>query len=64
MLALLLAFRLNRTYDRWWQARCAFGGIGGGLINIVRQVATYSNDTVLIRNHQKWSMCMIYGERS
>lgn len=31
----------NRTYDRWWQARSAFGGIGGGLVNIVRQVWCY-----------------------
>jgi hypothetical protein len=54
----------NRTYDRWWQARSAFGGIGGGLINIVRQVATYTDDPVLIHETQRWSMCMVYGERS
>lgn len=28
----------NRTYERWHLARQAFGGIGGGLVNVVRQV--------------------------
>jgi hypothetical protein len=53
----------NRTYDRWWQARSAFGGIGGGLVNIVRQISTYTDDPVLIHEAQKWSMCMVYGEQ-
>jgi hypothetical protein len=35
--------------DRWWQARCAFGGIGGGVGNVVRQVATWTDDPVLIK---------------
>ena len=51
----------NRTYDRWWQARSAFGGIGGGLINVVRQVATYTDDPVLLHKAQVWGMCMVYG---
>lgn len=29
----------NRTYERWHLARQAFGGIGGGLVNVVRQVS-------------------------
>lgn len=49
VLSLLLAFRANRTYDRWWQARCAWGGIGGGIVNVVRQVATWHDDPVYIR---------------
>jgi predicted membrane chloride channel (bestrophin family) len=53
----------NRTYDRWWQARSAYGGIGGGLTNIVRQISTYTDDPVLIHGFQKWGMCMVYGER-
>lgn len=104
VLSLLLAFRLNRTYDRraclesrlvlprrarasrlfcqptaaldpscshqpanpiltleppiphrpclarrWWNARCAFGGIGGGVVNVLRQVVTWNDDPVLHR---------------
>lgn len=28
-MSLLLAFRLRSCYDRWWQARCGFTGVGG-----------------------------------
>lgn len=61
VLSLLLAFRLNRTYDRWWQARCSFGAIGSGCVNVVRQVATWTDDPLLIRQLQKWGMCLTYG---
>lgn len=61
VLSLLLAFRANRTYDRWWQARTAFGGIGGGLTNIVRTVTTWTDDARLIRHYQKWGMAMVYS---
>lgn len=49
VLSLLLAFRANRTYDRWWQARCAFGGVGGTLTSVVRMVATWKDDPVLVK---------------
>jgi predicted membrane chloride channel (bestrophin family) len=62
MCCLDLLLLQNRTYDRWWQARSALGGIGGGLTNIVRQIATYTDDPVVILEAQKWSMCMVYGE--
>lgn len=51
----------THSYDRWWQARCSFGAVTGGAANIVRQVATWSDDPVLIRQTQKWAMAMVYG---
>lgn len=40
----------------------AMGGIGGSMVNVVRQIATYTDDPVLIHKFQKWGMCMVYGE--
>ena len=39
----------------------AMGGIGGGMVNVVRQIATYTDEPVLIHEFQKWGMCMVYG---
>lgn len=45
---LLVVHTEHTSDDRWWSARCAFGGIGGGVGNIVRQVATWTDDPVII----------------
>lgn len=34
MLALLLSFRVNRSYDRWWTGRQAFAGVGNAAVSV------------------------------
>ncbi|MES2513360.1 MAG: bestrophin family ion channel [Bacteroidota bacterium] len=40
ILSLLLAFRSNQAYDRWWEARCIWGSIVNDSRSFGRQVAT------------------------
>jgi putative membrane protein len=40
-LGLLLVFRTNASYDRWWEGRKLVGGMVNRLRNLVRQAAAY-----------------------
>ncbi|MBX2970734.1 MAG: hypothetical protein KF803_15285 [Cyclobacteriaceae bacterium] len=41
IISLLLAFRSNQAYDRWWEARIIWGGIVNDSRTLVRQVLTF-----------------------
>ncbi|MCK8495504.1 MULTISPECIES: bestrophin family protein [Spirosoma] len=40
-IALLLAFRTNQAYDRWWEARIAWGAIVNDSRSFIRQLQTF-----------------------
>lgn len=40
-ISLLLAFRINQSYDRWWEARIIWGGIVNDSRTLIRQVLTF-----------------------
>ena len=40
-LSLLLVFRTNSSYDRWWEARKLWGGVVNRCRDIVRQVGRH-----------------------
>lgn len=42
VLSLLLAFRSNQAYDRWWEARIIWGGIVNDSRTLARQVLTFT----------------------
>ncbi len=44
VISLLLAFRSNQAYDRWWEARIIWGGIVNDSRTLVRQVLTFYKD--------------------
>lgn len=48
---LLLAFRTNQSYDRWWEARIVWGAIVNDSRTLIRQMQTFSSgntpDTVV-----------------
>jgi predicted membrane chloride channel (bestrophin family) len=47
MVALLLAFRVNRVYLRWCAALQAFGGIGTAAVTLAQQAVLWVHDPLL-----------------
>lgn len=45
VLSLLLAFRSNQAYDRWWEARTVWGAIVNDSRSLVRQLTSMINHT-------------------
>ncbi|GAB3716142.1 bestrophin family ion channel [Spirosoma flavus] len=43
-IALLLAFRTNQAYDRWWEARIAWGAIVNDSRSLIRQLQLFVAD--------------------
>jgi putative membrane protein len=43
VLSLLLAFRSNQAYDRWWEARTLWGAIVNDSRTLTRQVLSFTN---------------------
>jgi len=44
IISLLLAFKSNQAYDRWWEARTVWGAIVNDSRSLIRQVICYYND--------------------
>jgi len=44
IISLLLAFRSNQAYDRWWEARIIWGAIVNDSRTLIRQLKTFIND--------------------
>lgn len=44
IISLLLAFRSNQAYDRWWEARIIWGAIVNDSRTLIRQMKTFIND--------------------
>lgn len=45
VISLLLAFRSNQAYDRWWEARTVWGAIVNDSRSFTREVLTFINST-------------------
>ncbi|MBW8686596.1 bestrophin family protein [Chitinophaga rhizophila] len=45
VISLLLAFRSNQAYDRWWEARTVWGGIVNDSRSFARQVLSFVDET-------------------
>lgn len=44
VISLLLAFKSNQAYDRWWEARIVWGAITNDSRSLIRQLITYYKD--------------------
>ena len=44
IISLLLAFRSNQAYDRWWEARIIWGAIVNDSRTLIRQMLSFMND--------------------
>ncbi|QEC78314.1 bestrophin family protein [Mucilaginibacter ginsenosidivorax] len=54
IISLLLAFRSNQAYDRWWEARILWGGIVNDCRTFARQVLTFVDSSH--DGEQKWAL--------
>jgi len=45
IISLLLAFRTNQAYDRWWEARIIWGAIVNDSRSIARQITSFTENT-------------------
>ena len=67
-ISLLLAFRTNQSYERWWEARVVWGGIVNDSRSLLRQVLafaegrTWEKDHALVRRLARrqaaWCYCL------
>lgn len=67
-ISLVLAFRTNQSYERWWEARSVWGGIVNDSRTLIRQLITFTRDgahradnvhlrTIALR-HIAWCYCL------
>ncbi|AMM50737.1 MULTISPECIES: bestrophin family protein [Hymenobacteraceae] len=65
-LSLLLAFRINQSYDRWWEARIIWGAIVNDSRSLIRQVKTFVSDpqdeTAISFARRQAAWCHALGE--
>ncbi len=55
-LSILLAFRTNSAYARWWEARTLWGGLVNSSRSLARQVISFSRDS------QAFSRAFVYRQ--
>jgi putative membrane protein len=54
IISLLLAFRSNQAYDRWWEARIIWGAIVNDSRTLIRQVLTFYKGNELSPDEEKF----------
>lgn len=61
-LSLLLVFRTNSSYDRYWEGRKLWGGIVNETRNLARQACVHLADDVPLRNQVvRWTIAFAYA---
>lgn len=69
VISLLLAFRANQAYDRWWEARIIWGGIVNDSRSWARQIVSFIDNPyndeernvfqdILINRQIAWAYCL------
>lgn len=64
-LSLLLAFRINQSYDRWWEARTVWGAIVNDSRTLIRQLQTFvspQDNMVISFAKRQAAWCYALGE--
>ncbi len=62
VIGLLLAFRTNSSYDRWWEARTIWGAIVNDSRTLVRQLFEFSRDRTTDLPHDEALRRMAYRQ--
>ncbi|KAL4425523.1 hypothetical protein ABPG75_009539 [Micractinium tetrahymenae] len=61
VISLVLSLRISRGYDRWWQARCSFGGTVECATRLVIQATSYFADPHLVDELARWATVWMYS---
>lgn len=67
-ITLILSFKLNQSYDRWWEARKVWGAIVNDSRTLVRQALSFTSDhaevqaTVRRIAHRQIAWCFCLGQ--
>jgi putative membrane protein len=63
-ISLLLSFKLNQSYERWWEARKVWGAIVNDSRTLVRQLLSFTGDVELVRGlaHRQIAWCYCLGQ--
>jgi len=62
VIGLLLGFRTNQSYDRWWEARTIWGGIVNDSRTLIRQLLTFI-PTSALPPAEKQKFCRVFAYR-
>lgn len=60
-ISLLLSFKLNQSYDRWWEARKVWGAIVNDSRTLVRQLLTYAEADETVRRMARRQVAWCYA---
>jgi putative membrane protein len=60
-MSLLLAFRLNRTYERWKEGRSSLSGVGNGATSLFLQAATWIKDPKAVNDFRRFCIVWPYA---
>lgn len=62
VLSLLLAFRSNQAYDRWWEARIIWGAIVNDSRTLVRQLLTFTGNGNVSEEVEWWRKKFVHRQ--
>lgn len=68
-ISVLLSFKLNQSYDRWWEARKVWGAIVNDSRSLVLQLQAFVSDPNhqsiqdIAKRHVAWCYCLAYSLR-
>lgn len=62
VISLLLGFRSNQAYDRWWEARSIWGAIVNDSRSLTRQLLSFSN-AYSYQNEELRHFCSVFTKR-
>ncbi|GAX76520.1 hypothetical protein CEUSTIGMA_g3966.t1 [Chlamydomonas eustigma] len=60
-MSLLLAFRVNRTYERWKEGRSSLAGVGNGATSLYLQAAAWIKDPKLVNDFRRFCIVWPYA---
>ena len=60
-IGLLLVFRTNASYDRYWEGRRLWGGIVNACRNLVRSASIHIDDPALVQAIARWTAAFPYA---
>ncbi|CAN0060947.1 unnamed protein product [Pylaiella littoralis] len=61
IIAFLIVFRTNQSYNRWWEGRILWGKMHSSCVELTQQAATWIDDARLARRIMNFSIAYAYA---